>query len=62
MIVVRTCHELQGSKSYDDEQWRKLRVAMTMRHSKGIRPDDEALLEGNHAPMKPYLEDKEILI
>ena len=41
-----TRHELQGSKSYDDEEWRKLRVAMMMRHSKESRPDDKALLEG----------------
>ena len=46
MIAMCTCHELQGSESDDDEEWRKLPVAMMMGHSKGSCPDDEALLEG----------------
>ena len=45
MTVVCTRHEVQGSKSYDDVEWRKLRVAMTTTHSKRSRPDDEALFE-----------------
>ena len=46
MTAVCTRDELQGSESSDEKEWRKLRVAMAMRHSKGNRPDDEALLEG----------------
>ena len=47
MIYVCTCHELQGSESSDDEEWRKLQVALIMGHSKKSCPDDEALLEGS---------------
>ena len=46
MIVVYICHELQGSELGNDEECKKLQLAMMARHSKRSRPGDEALFVG----------------